>query len=96
MFVIRNRFTAKPGMASKLATTLRDAMAHAPFKSRVLTDAVGDMNTVIMEHEVDSLSDFEKRMKEYTEGAMGKEFGEKMKGYTDLYVTGRRDIYKVM
>ena len=96
MFVIRNRFTAKPGMASKLASTLRDAMAHAPFKSRILTDAVGEFNTVVMEHEVVSLSDFEKRMKEYSEGAMGKEFGEKMKGYTDLYVTGNRKIYRVV
>jgi hypothetical protein len=96
MFVIRNRFTAKPGMATKLANTLREAMVHAPFKSRILTDAVGEFNTVIMEHEVDSLSDFESRMKEYSEGSMGKEFGEKMKGYTDLYVTGNREIFKVM
>jgi len=96
MFVIRNRFTAKPGMATKLATQLREAMAKAPFKSRILTDAVGDFNTVVMEHEVDSLMEFEKRMKEYSQGEMGKDFGEKMKGYTDLYVTGRREIYKVM
>jgi len=96
MFLIRNRFTAKPGMASKLAGVLRDAMANAPFKVRILTDAVGEFNTVEMEHEVASLTEFEQRMKEYSEGAMGKEFAEKMKTYTDLYVTGRREILRVM
>jgi len=96
MYLIRNRFTAKPGMASKLASVLRDAMTNAPFKVRILTDAVGEFNTVEMEHEVPSLAEFEQRMKEYSEGAMGKDFAEKMKAYTDMYVTGRREILRVM
>jgi hypothetical protein len=96
MYLIRNRFTAKPGMASKLAATLRDAMTNAPFKVRILTDVVGEFNTVEMEHEVPSLAEFEQRMKEYSEGAMGKDVAEKMKAYTDMYVTGHREILRVM
>ncbi|HMI30318.1 MAG TPA: hypothetical protein VK527_01155 [Candidatus Limnocylindrales bacterium] len=46
-----------------------------------------------MEFEVSDLGEFEKRMKEYSEG---KEIREKMKGYTDMYLTGGREVYRVM
>ncbi len=96
MFIIRNTFTAKPGMASKLAETFKESMAKAKMKVRVVTDLVGEFNTVEMEQEVPSLAEYEKIVKGYSEGTMDKEFRDRMKGYTDMYVTGRREIYKVM
>jgi hypothetical protein len=90
MIVIRNCFIAKPGQASKLAAQLKEALTVMPdMKGRVFTDLTGDFNRVIMEHEVDNLGAFEARMKDY---ATNPAIRDKMKGYTDLYVTGSREI----
>lgn len=94
MYIVRDRFKAKPGMASKLAALFKEVMSQQKdAKVRVLTDYVGPYNSVIMEFEVPDLGAFEKRMKEYSEG---KEMRDKMKGYTDMYLTGDREIYRVM
>lgn len=93
MIVVRNCFTAKPGMASKLAAQLKEAAATANIpRHRVLTDLVGEFNQVILEYEADNIGEFENRMREY---ATNQTFREKMKGYTDLYATGRREIFQV-
>ena len=93
MIIIRNTFIAKPGMASKLAKQMKEAAALAGMPSRVLTDLTGDFNSVVLEFEAESLSEFEKRMKE-REG--NQEMGAKMAGYTDLWITGSRQILRVM
>ena len=41
---------------------------------------------------MDSLAELEKRMQECTSN---KAMHEKMKGYTDLYQTGSREIFRV-
>ena len=94
MIVVRNCFVAKPGMASKLAVQMKEAVAAAGIpKVRVLTDVTGDFNRVVMEYEVENLGEFEARMKDYgTNQAMR----DKMKGYTDLYVTGSREIFQIV
>ena len=93
MIVVRNTFVCKPGCASKLATQLKGAMeSRKDMKARILTDLTGDFNRVVMEFEGDNFGDFEARMKEYE---TDQAFREKMKGYTDLYVTGTREIFKV-
>jgi hypothetical protein len=58
-------------------------------KYRVLTDLTGDFNRVILEYEVDNISGFEAQMKEY---ATNESFRAAMKGHTDLYVTGHREL----
>ena len=94
MYVIREIFTAKPGMASKLAKLFKDVMASDPkMKARILTDAVGPYNTVVMETETPSLAEFEKMMKEHAER---NDMRDRMKGYTDMYMSGRREIYQVV
>jgi heme-degrading monooxygenase HmoA len=98
MFVIRETFTAKPGMASKLAAmfkeVLKEVASSVPgMKMRVLTDTVGPFNTVVWEAEIGAFSDFEKLMKEYESRS---DIREKMKGYTDMYVSGGREIYRVV
>lgn len=94
MIIIRNIFTAKPGKASQLAKQIKEAMASREgIKVRVLTDFVGKMNTVVMEIETGSLLEFENQYKEYMSNP---EIKEKMKGYTDLWLEGKREILQVM
>jgi len=94
MIIVRNCFVAKPGLASKLAAQLKEAATAQSISSfRVLTDLTGDFNRVILEYEARNVGEFEARMKEY---ATNSDFREKMKGYTDLYVTGSREILQVM
>ena len=93
MIVVRNCFVAKPGMASKLAAQFKEAAAVAKIeKYRVLTDLTGDFNRVILEYEASGMSEFEARMQDY---ATNQAFREKMKGYTDLYITGTREILQI-
>jgi hypothetical protein len=94
MYVIRETFTAKPGMASKLAKLFSEVVAEEHnMNTRVLTDFVGPFNTVIMETEVESLEEHGRRMKAHMEKPS---INERMKGYTDLYVSGSREIYQVV
>ena len=98
MYIVRETFTAKPGMASKLAKMMKEINTSMPnmqarVKTKVMTDAVGNFNTVVCDTEVEQFSEFEKMMKEY---ATRTDLHEKMKGYTDMYVTGKREIFQVV
>ena len=93
MLIVRNCFIAKPGHAGKLAAQLKAAAATANIpKHRVLTDLTGDFNRVVLEYEVDGIGQFEERMKDYQNNAA---FREKMKGYTDLWISGSREILQI-
>jgi hypothetical protein len=94
MLIVRNCFVAKPGQASKLAAQLKEAATTAKMpRFRILTDLTGEFNRVVMEYEAENLSEFEARMKDY---ATNQAFRDKMKGYTDLFLTGTREILQVM
>ena len=93
MLIVREIFVAKPGMASKLARQWSEALRGSPDRVRVLTDLVGPFNTVVLETEIESLTAFEKRMREYQSD---QQIRNKMAGYTDLYTEGRREIYQVV
>ena len=93
MLIVRNCFIAKPGQASKMAAQLKEAATAAKTgKHRILTDLTGDFNRVILEFEVENLAAFEALQKDY---ASNTAFREKMKGYTDAWVTGHREILQV-
>ena len=94
MFVVRNRFVAKPGSAGKLAAQLKESVtAFGLPNARVLTDVVGDFNQVVMEFTADSLGEIEKRMLETIGSPM---YREKMAGYTELWITGSREILRIV
>lgn len=94
MIVVRNCFVAKPGQASKLAAQLKTAAASASMKNyRVLTDVTGDFNRVVLEYVAANIGEFEAMMKDY---ATNTEFRAKMAGYTDLWVTGSREILQIV
>jgi hypothetical protein len=99
MLIIREVFTAKPGQASKLAKLFKKAFGSEP-NSRVMTDLIGNYNTVVVEMQVNSLSEFEKQMEEYKSGKpdpnMDPKVAEELSKYTEMYTTGRREIYQVV
>jgi hypothetical protein len=94
MIIVRNSFIAKPGLAGKLAAQLKEMAAAGNLRNvRVMTDIVGEFNHVIMEHEVESASQFEELSKRYSTDPQAR---EKAKGYTDLWITGRRELFRVI
>lgn len=93
MLIVRNTFVAKPGCAGKLATQLKAAVtAFEMPNARVLTDMTGDFNVVIMEFTAETMAEIEKRMQE-TVGT--PRYREMMAGYTELWTSGSRDIFRV-
>ncbi len=93
MYVLRESFIAKPGMASRLARLLKDVTSKMTGKKpRILTDMVGNFNYVEMETEIADLGALEALMKDYSSN---QEIKDMMKDYTDLYVSGRREILKL-
>lgn len=93
MLVVRNCFVAKPGNASKLAAQLKEAATAAQIpKHRVLTDLTGEFNRVILEFEVENVAGFEAQLKDYHTNEV---FRAKMKGYTDLWLTGTRELLQI-
>ena len=58
----------------------------------MLTDLTGDFNRVFLEIEAQDFAEFEGHMRQYR---TDEAFREKMKGYTDLWMTGHREILQV-
>ena len=97
MLIIRETFTAKPGQASKLAKLFKKAFG-AEMNARIMTDLIGDYNTVVIEMQANSLSEFEKQMEEYKSGTrkMDPQVQEEMSRYTEMYITGKREVFQVL
>jgi hypothetical protein len=94
MIIVRNSFIAKPGQAGKLSAQLKEMGKAGNLRNvRVLTDLTGDFNHVVMEHEVESAAAFEELMQRYASDPQAREAA---KGYTDLWITGRRDLFRVV
>ncbi len=99
MLIVRETFTAKPGQASKLAKLFKKGFANTPY-ARVMTDFVGNYNTVVMEMQVNNLAEFEAEMNKYKSGKMDpnmdSKLAEEMSKYTELYSTGKREIFQIV
>jgi len=92
MIVILNTFTAKPGNAGKLIAQMKEIAGAGGLRNlRFLTDLTGDFNTVVMEHDVESLGELEALLQKY---ATDPQMREKAKGYTDLWLTGKRELFR--
>ena len=98
MLIVREVITAKPGQASKLAKMFKKVFASDP-SAVVMTDLVGNYNTVVVEMKVKNLAEFEKQMEEVKSGKpdpnMDPKVAEEMSHYTEMYQTGRREIYQI-
>jgi heme-degrading monooxygenase HmoA len=96
MVIVHDIFVCKPGNASKLAKLFKEVMEDNKEFVNVLTDMTGQYNRVIMVSKFDSLSAFDKSWEEMSKDeAKMKKMQEKMAGYTDMYLTGSREIYRV-
>ncbi|MGD8496337.1 MAG: hypothetical protein PVF05_09125 [Gemmatimonadales bacterium] len=94
MIVVRNVFVAKPGNASKLAAQLKNAAGIAGLPNyRILTDLTGGSNRVVLEYEAADAAEFERQLEEY---ATNETWRAAMKGYTDLYMTGHRELLRTV
>jgi len=93
MYVIRNTFVAKPGQAGKLAAQLKEMVAVGKLRNaRVLTDVSGSFNTVVMEHEMETLAEWEGLMERYRSDPQIRALAT---GYLDLWTNGQRELYKI-
>ena len=94
MMIVRHSFIAKPGQAGKLAAQMKEIASVGKLRNvRVLTDVTGDFNHVVMEHDVEAMAEFEEAMKRYSSDPA---IHEKAKGYTEHWITGRRDLFRVV
>jgi heme-degrading monooxygenase HmoA len=96
MIIVHDIFVCKPGNASKMAKMFKEAMTGYKEFTSVMTDMTGQFNRVIMVSQYENLTAYEKSWEEYqkNEEAM-KKMKEIMKDYTEMYLTGSREIYQV-
>jgi hypothetical protein len=72
---------------------LKEAVAAFDLpNARVLTDVTGDFNQVVMEFTAESMGEIEKRMQETMASSL---YRERMAGYTELWITGSREILRI-
>lgn len=96
MIIVHDIFVCKPGNASKVAKLFKEVMANNEELVNIMTDMSGQYNRVVMVSKYDSLSAFEASWKKYEQNTDEmKKMREKMAGYTDMYLTGSREIYQV-
>ena len=96
MIIVHDTFVCKPGNASKLAKKFKDAMQGSPELINIMTDMTGQYNRVIMVSQYDNLISYEKSWEKYkADTEEMKKMSEAMAGYTDMYLTGSREIFQV-
>ena len=96
MIIVHDTFVCKPGNASKVAKLFKEVMADNEELVNIMTDLTGQYNRVIMVTKYENLAAFEKSFEKYMQDTEEmKKMREKMKGYTDMYMSGSREIYNV-
>ena len=95
MIIVHDTFICKPGNASKLAKLFKELFSGKKEFVNILTDMTGAYNRVIMVSKFESLTAYEDSWKEMENSAEAKKMQEAMKGYTEMYLTGSREIYRV-
>ena len=96
MIIVHDIFICKPGNASKMAKMFKDAMKGQSDVMNIMTDLTGQYNKVVMVSKYKNLAAYEKSFEKYMKASPElKKMMEKMTGYTDMYLTGSREIFKV-
>ena len=97
MIIVHDIFICKPGNASKVAKLFKEAMTDNQDMVHIMTDLTGDYNKVVMVSKFESLTAFEQSFQKYMQdNEETRKMKEKMKGYTDMYLTGSREIYHMV
>ena len=96
MIIVHDIFICKPGNASKVAKMFKEAMEGNTEVVNVMTDMTGQFNRVVMVSKYENLTAYEQSWEKFKQDSEEmKKMAEKMKGYTDMYLTGSREIYQV-
>lgn len=96
MIIVHETFVCKPGNASKLAKRFKEAMSGMKEFVNIMTDMTGQFNRVIIVLKYENLTAYENSWDDYKEHPEEmKKMEEAMAGYTDMYLTGSREIYTV-
>jgi hypothetical protein len=96
MIIVHDTFVCKPGNASKMAKLFKESMVGNTELVNIMTDMTGQYNRVIMVSQFENLTAYEKSWEQYKNPTKEmKESMKKMEGYTDMYVSGGREIYQV-
>ena len=96
MIIIHDIFICKPGNASKLAKLFKEVMSGNSEFVNIMTDMSGQYNKVVAVTKFESLTAYEQSWEKYKENTEEmKKMQEKMAGYTEMYLTGSREIYQV-
>jgi hypothetical protein len=96
MIVVHDIFICKPGKASKFAKMFKEAMEGRSELVNILTDMTGEYNKVVMICQYENLTAYEKSFEQYMQQSEEmKRMMEIMKDYHEMYLSGRREIYKV-
>lgn len=96
MIIVHDVFVCKPGNASKLAKLFKEVMAGHKELVNIMTDMTGQFNRVIVVTQYEGLTAYEKSWEAYEQNSEEmKKMQEKMKNYTEMYLTGSREIFRV-
>jgi heme-degrading monooxygenase HmoA len=96
MIIVHDIFVCKPGNASKVAKLFKEVMAENKDLVNIMTDMTGQYNRVIMVSKFENLAAYEQSWEKFKENTEEmKKMMEKMAGYTEMYLTGSREIYQV-
>jgi hypothetical protein len=94
MIIVHDIFICKPGNASKMAKLFKEVMGDSPEVMHIMSDTTGQFNKVVMVSKYESLAAYENSWTEMQKDEEKmKKMSEAMKGYTDMYLTGSREIY---
>ncbi len=98
MLLVREVFIAKPGHAGELSKMMKENMKGMPasMNVKVMLDSVTDYNKIVIEYEVESLAAFEASMNQEKAKQTSKKPATKGPKYTDLYLTGKREIFRLI
>ena len=96
MIIVHDIFICKPGNASKVAKLFKEVMDGNEDLVNIMTDMTGQFNKVVMVSKYESLSAYEQSWEKYKQNPEEMQrMTEKMKGYTEMYLTGSREVYQV-
>ncbi len=96
MIIVHDIFVCKPGNASKMAKMFKESLTIGQEGTTIMTDMTGQYNRVIMVSRFEDLTAYGKSWEEYKNPTPEmKKSMKKMEGYTDMYLTGYREIYQV-
>ncbi len=98
MLLVREVFIAKPGHAGALSKMMKENMKDMPasMNVKVMLDSVTDYNKIVIEYEVESLAAFEENMNKEKAKQTEKKEAPAGPKYTDMYLTGKREIFRII